>query len=470
MKKRLVDYPDKQLFKVIPKLKLYDFVSGDKLQTLNGNGMPFMTWPDGTPCFLANAWFIRMRSESGRSGQGPSRVGSKGGSFGEYAGKISHLIRFCYYNNLNFISLSDDDFCEFIDGLRSHKKENSKEPKRSEKTITNIGRRCLKFLHFIGEFNQVQNFVGIGGTIDIQMVESTGYRNGVPFKRSSVHHRSFRKGGSSAKPRKPIAEATIEAMRDAIDEMPTSVFLSSRRQLMINTFEELGARRREIKRLTIPVIMAAAAMETPKLVLTTLKRGGNITRAITVSPLLIDEMLTFIRIHRRKVIKKTSPRDDHGYLFITERGGRPLKTDSFTAEFSKIRSAAGIEVQACAHLFRHAFCTNVVASLIAETEALSPESFQQTLMTNKMLAERAMTLTGHSTLEGLLHYVDAAYRNKSKFSKIIRNIETANKYHSYERRRKRIFDDFKSEKISRSQYIELEEGLSKAMENELFVD
>lgn len=158
---------------------------------------------------------------------------------------------------------------------------------------------------------------------------------------------------------------------------------------------------------------------------------------------------------------------DHGFLFVTERGGRALKADTFTTEFSLIRNAAGIEEQACAHLFRHAYCTNIVADLIAETKALSPDSFRQTLMTNKMLAEHAMSRSGHATLESLLDYVDAAFRIKSKFEQVIHNVEVANCYERYERRRKRLLQDLKNGKISKEQYIEREEALTAAMDRDL---
>lgn len=194
MKKRIVNYPESsQLFTPIPSLKLYDYLTQDNLKTLDGSNLPFMTWPDGSPCLQANAYIIKVRMQPGRGGNGPSRFGSKGGTFGDYAGKISHLIRFCYYNKLNFISLSDDDFCEFMDGLRAESKPNNPQQlKRNERTLTSIGRRCLNFLTYIGEMNQIKNFVGICGTISIEMVSSIGYRNGKAFTRSSIHHRSFR--------------------------------------------------------------------------------------------------------------------------------------------------------------------------------------------------------------------------------------------------------------------------------------
>ncbi|WP_027921754.1 site-specific integrase [Pseudomonas sp. URMO17WK12:I12] len=471
MIKRRVKFPEAaQLFTLIPKLRLYDYVSLDKLHTLDGGNMPFMVWPDGMPCLQANAYMIKTRMQPGRSGNGPSRLGTKGGTFGEYAGQISHLIRFCYYNNLSFIALSDDDFCEFIDGLRIEKKPNNpKSPKRSERTIIGIGRRCLNFLAHVGEMSGVHNFVGIGGTISIYMVDSVFYRNGKAFKRSSVHHRSFRTP-EARKTRRPIEEATIEKLRNAIDEISTSEFLSNRRHLMISLFEELGARRGEIQPITVAEVLAAAKVKKPTIPITTLKRGGmGLTRALELSPPMIEELLNYIRGDRFTIMKRFKDVPDHGFLFVTERGGRPLGIDTFTTEFSLIRRAAGVEEQACAHLFRHAFCTNIVAQLIAETQALSPDSFRQTLMTNKMLAERAMIKSGHATLESLLDYVDTAFKVKSKYEQVIHNVEVARTYETYEKRRKRLLDDFEKEKISKEIYIEREKSLTASMERVLMV-
>ncbi|MBB2885060.1 tyrosine-type recombinase/integrase [Pseudomonas sp. CT11-2] len=471
MIKRRVEYPESaQLFTLIPKLRLYDYISLDRLHTLDGSNMPFMTWPNGMPCLQANAYMIKTRMKPGRGGNGPSRAGTKGGTFGEYAGKISHLIRFCYYNNLSFIALSDDDFCEFIDGLRREMKRNQpNQRKRTERTIVGIGRRCLSFLAYVGEMSGLHNFVGIDGTISIYMVDSVYYRNGKAFTRSSVHHRSFRTP-EAKKTRQPIGEATIEKLRNAIDEMSTSEFLNNRRHLMISLFEELGARRGEIQPITVAEVLAAAKVKQPTISVTTLKRGGmGLTRALELSPPMIDELMNYIRGDRFIIMKRFKGVPDHGFLFVTERGGRPLGIDTFTTEFSLIRRAAGVEEQACAHLFRHAYCTNIVARLIAETQALSPDSFRQTLMTNKMLAERALTKSGHATLESLLGYVDTAFKTKSKYEQIIHNVEVAKIYETYQKRRKRLLDDFAKEKISKEIYIEREQSLTESMERLLKV-
>lgn len=469
MKKRVVDYPESgQLFTPIPKLRLYDYLTDGEFHTVSGDMMPFMSWPDGSPCLQANAYMIKLRMQSGRGGNGPSRLGTKGGSFGQYAGQISHIIRYCYYNNLNFIALSDDDFYDFIDGLRKETKpDKPMQLKRNERTITGIGRRCLHFLSHIAEMNCLHNFVGVNGTITITMVDSIYYRNGKAFKRSSVHHRSFR-AASAKKPRKPIGQATTLKLRDAIDEMSTSEFLCSRRHLMISLFEEMGTRRAETQPITVAQVIAASKVLSPNLTVNTLKRGGTgITRNLELSPPLIDELMDFIRGPRRTIMKRFKDIPDHGYLFVTERGGRPLGIDTITTEFSNIRRAAGIDEQACAHLFRHSYCTNIVAQLIAETQALSPDSFRQTLMTNKMLAERAMTKSGHATLESLLDYVDAAFREKSKYQQVIHNVDVARTYENYEKRRKRLRDDFKKGKLTKEQYIERDERLDAAMDRDL---
>jgi len=465
--RRVVKYPERgQLFVLIPKMALYDRITNRKIVTKSGDNMPFMKWPGGRPCLPANLYLLHIRENSGRKGQGPSRLGTKGGTFGEYATQISHLIRFCYYNKLDFIAMSDDDFYEFIEGLRDEKRAGSTgESRRTERTITAIGRRCLHFLAYMGNFHDRKNFVGVDGTISIQLIESTHYLNGKPVKRTSVHHRSFRPV-SARKTRRPITEGSIQKLRDAIDEMSTSDFLCERRHLMISLFEETGARRGEIRPIKVREVLAAAAMDAPKLLVTTLKKGEHVTRELPISAPLINELLGYIRGSRRTLVK-ANLRHDHGYVFVAERGAHALVTDTLTTEFSKIRRHAGIEVQACAHMFRHAFCTMQVAALIAELQSESPESFRQTILTNKMVAEHAMSLTGHATLESLLEYVDDAFRHQSKFAKVISNVHAQFAYESYEKRRKRLIQRHRNNQITNEQLYAEDAALTAARDKDL---
>lgn len=240
--------------------------------------------------------------------------------------------------------------------------------------------------------------------------------------------------------------------------------------MMIDLFEELGARRAEIQAITVAQVFALAKVAKPLLDVTTLKRGEiGLTRSLELSSDMLRKLLKYIRSDRWKVMKRFKSVPDHGYLFITERGGRPLGIDTFTTEFSLIRRAAGIEEQACAHLFRHSYCTNVVADLIAGIQAISPDSFRQTLMTNKMIAEHAMAKTGHSTLESLLGYVDSAFKIKSKYDQILKHVEYARTFESYEKRRKRLLDDFEKDKMTKAEFIERSTSLTESMHRDMEV-
>lgn len=468
-KHRITDYPENgQLYKCIPKMALYDRISNQKVVSKSGDNMPFISWPGGVPCLPANLYMLHTRESPGRKGQGPSRLGSKGGTFGEYATKISHLIRFCYYNRLDFTAMSDDNFYDFIEGLREEKRPGSSgQNRRTERTVVAIGRRCLHFLAYLGAFYGLKNFVGLDGTIAIQLVESSFMLHGKQVKRTSVHHRSF-KTRSARKTRRPITENSVKKMRAAVDDMSTSNFLCERRQVMISLFEETGARRSEIKPILVSEVYAADAMEVPVLLVTTLKKGEHVTREIPVSAFLMEDLLSFIRGSRRRLMN-VKGRRDHGYVFVSERGGQPLVSDSLTTEFSKIRRHAGIESQACAHMFRHAYCTHIVASLIAEIQAESPQSFRQTILTNRMVAQNAMQLTGHSAVESLLEYVDDAFRNVSKFAKIIGNVHAQNAYDTYEKRRERLMQRHKNKQISDEQLYAEDEALTIARNKELLV-
>jgi hypothetical protein len=61
---------------------------------------------------------LALRDRPGRGGKGLSRHGGKGGSIGEYASKISPLVRYCFRYRTDFIGLSDQQFSDFIDELR----------------------------------------------------------------------------------------------------------------------------------------------------------------------------------------------------------------------------------------------------------------------------------------------------------------------------------------------------------------
>jgi len=141
---------------------------------------------------------------------------------GEYAQKLSQIIRFCYLNKWDFIELTDDTFTLFINNLRSERSDtNPEQRKKTETTITAVGRVCLDFLSFVGAFHGDPDFVSPQGviratkkTVSIKISD----RNS-EVTRSYWHHHSF-SHGERKKKRNPIPAETIEKLRKAVDEAP----------------------------------------------------------------------------------------------------------------------------------------------------------------------------------------------------------------------------------------------------------
>lgn len=129
-----------QLFSVLEETTLFSHMALGTIETRTFNSVPFVTWPNGAPCVPVNQYILSMMERPGRNGnRNLSTRGSKGGTFGEYASKISHLARYCYHANIDFIHLTDSSFTEFIDSLRDEKSRlYPTANKRTEPTILGI--------------------------------------------------------------------------------------------------------------------------------------------------------------------------------------------------------------------------------------------------------------------------------------------------------------------------------------------
>lgn len=58
--------------------------------------------------------------------------------------------------------------------------------------------------------------------------------------------------------------------------------------------------------------------------------------------------------------------NNEGYLLINENTGKAILPITISNEVNKIRKAAGIEENVCAHMFRHGFITNLFIQLIKQ--------------------------------------------------------------------------------------------------------
>lgn len=227
--------PSKQLFKTLPDLKLFDYFVSGTLALKDASKTPFIVWPDRTPCHLANLYMLDLLERPGVGGRdGLSREGPRGGSLGDYAAKISQLLRYCYNSRTDLIQLTDQMFSDFINKLRcetSHRHPDTL--KKAEPSILATGRVCLDFLMYVGKFYGDTNFVSPDGVIRISYTTRTKLLDEKRYsKRVYLSHHSLSNSGRQRE-RFPISDDAILRLRNAIDTSSGSRHLKQRRHLML---------------------------------------------------------------------------------------------------------------------------------------------------------------------------------------------------------------------------------------------
>lgn len=436
-----------QLYSLVEALTLFSHMALDKIETYEFANIPFMIWPDGSPCIQANLYILSLLERAGRGGnRGLSTRGSKGGTLGEYASKIGQLIRYCYYLNIDLIHLTDSTFTAFIDSLRD---ENSPiyptSKKKTEPTILAIGRACLTFLEFIGRLNENPGFVEKGGTIRITYESYTiTYRNGRTIKKTYIHHHSLSLGGRT-RTVFPISEANIKKLTEAVESLPTSRFIYSRRKIMLLLLEYTGARRGEISRIKVEDILNAFYSDEPMLRLETWKQGASSERKIPIHKMILKEIKTHIDFHRRKVAKKFKVKNDEGFLFIGETTGRGLSPDTITSEISTLKAEAGIKERISPHMFRHAFITKRFVMLIKEHEIQNSEQFRQTLLDVQSFIAEVMMWTGHKSPESVERYIHLAFEEIAGYSKTVTSVHLTSAMELFDRKQEHLVQRLKTD-------------------------
>jgi site-specific recombinase XerD len=422
----------KKLYTFLPSLQLYNNYLADKTITKEAFNLPFLKWPDGRPCNSVNLYMITRRDSPGRAGGLLSRHGKSGGTLGNYAKKLSQLIRYCHESKVDFLDLDDEHFKNFIHLLRQQfSTVNPIELQKNENTITSTGQEALYFLEHLGRLAGRDNFVSPTGVIKITPYEYTiKLRSGQNIVRTSYYHSSFSLGDAGDS-RNPIKVKDIELIRTAINNLNTSRFINQRRHLHISFLEYLGPRAGEIAGITVTAINRAFKMKHPMLELPNFKQGPKSIRQIPVTRMLLTQARKFIKTQRAEAITKFTKkgRPDHDFLFISYNSGAPYAETGITNEMSILRRAAGIQEQACAHMFRHAFCTNLFVILFERYKFLNAAEFHTRLVTDEFFFADVMQWTGHSSLTGLIPYIHRAY---SRVSKIPSTISTAHLILIYE--------------------------------------
>lgn len=397
--------------------KLYCITTEDcKLPLHAGRGypahdVPQLLWPDGTVCWLANLYLL-SGYRKGRSRK------NKGGTLLTWAKNLSHLIRWCYLNKVDFIDLTDSHFKMFINMLLMEKdSEQPSEKKRAEQQVTNICSTVLNFLAFVDGRIPGLNLIGPTGRIRAEQktfqVSSKG--SGATINRTSWVHEYVPRHRKSRR-RQPISTSAVNRLYEANATLEATPFVSRRRFIMLRLLEITGGRRMEVSLIKVRDIEEATKTGELK-VFSAKQRRDDAYRFVPVTQADLKEILSFIKHYRQGVIRKTigTPKD-HGYLFIGVDSGHPLEIDTHGTELYLLRKAAGIDdEEACLHAFRHRYITNIFRDLIRTHHYQNESDLRRALLSTETLKLKVMEWTGHSSIDSLDHYIHLAFEAEANF-------------------------------------------------------
>lgn len=382
--------------------------------TTNAENIPMLAWPDGSWCLPANVYMLELYW------RGLSRK-DRGGTLLSYATNISHLIRFCHDNRVEFINLSDNEFSLFIRGLHGEKRKNAPDvPVRNANTVIAIGRNCLEFLSSVARLNADSHFIGPTGRVRAEEREYEIKEGNFRRKTGTVvsrywHHRSF-PPPDPKKRRLPVTDENLNRLRAAIVDCSHSIFVRKRRYIMLDLMDSTGARRFELAHLRVASV-AAALRSAPHLLklVTAKKRGREEYRFLPLSLYHLQRLDEYIDKNRAPIIRATcgSAADD-GYVFISETTGRQLRPNTFTQEIAAIRKAAGIEDQLSPQMFRHRFITKLFVSLIEIHNCKTEDDFRRAILDTETMKQKVQQWTG-TGLASLDNYIHLAFSEVANF-------------------------------------------------------
>lgn len=393
---------------------------------------PFFTFQNGIPCLSLNS-FIQSDEILKHSPE----------TIYKTAFSLTHIIRFCEDNNIQFSRFTENDFLAFNNSLKSDNREN--------KTIVYILSNTLNFFNYLGrKFLDIENY-----SVDVLHC----------FYKKKVHKSNQESYFLShicfptkepLKRRSPISLDNIKKMYDNVVKTSNSKFVQNRNKIILKLLEVTGARVGEIALLTVNHIENIFKDEKPVLKMRTLKRkGGTIDyRYFPVNKADFNEISTYIKIYRSKIIKNTIGKaNDEGFLLISENTGKAILPITITNEINKIRKSAGIEENVCAHMFRHRFITNLFIQLIQQYDKENTDQFRNSLMDLENIKVYIQQATGHKNVNSLDHYINIAKSELTNMNKVVEDLNQEKDNEAIEREKARLLNMLKTKEISTAEYI-----------------
>lgn len=453
------------LVKFLHNVELFDSVSLGKTNTNSYHRFPYISWPNGTPCLIANLYLLHLSTKYKQISADGRIQDSKGGTLGQYASHISQLLRQCWIKQVDPFHIDDHFFENFIISIIEElSKTRADKPKRIDQSTRVIGRECLKFLKWVGDFHGDPKFVSPKGTIRTSIEQVISNFNGQHKATSAETHHSFPLPFREHT-RDPIPEHNIRRLEDAAEKSNKSDFIKARDKALITLLKHTGARRAEAASVTLKAIRDAQLMKYPMLNMITVKRGETYIREVPVSAIAFLEIKEYIS--ERQKIQKKHPEQKNDYLFISETTGTPLAIETHTKNISDLRDAAHISEQACAHMFRHAFIGNLFTLLIERHKFNSKDEFEEALINDEVFLKKVQEWTGHKSLRSLRTYLQKVFKYEEGVNKTVEGVHESQTLKLYQEKDDALFKRMKEGKISPDDYAQKRGELQELRDREL---
>ncbi|MFL9966217.1 site-specific integrase [Paraburkholderia sediminicola] len=330
---------------------------------------------------------------------------------------MSHLVRFCYQTNTDFIDMSDAKFTMFANNMLTESKVPGNLRSgllRDGSVPRNICRDALDFLSHVGSLHGRPNFVAATGTIKAEkVVRVVAMPDGGPTRLLVCWKHEALPEHGIVRSRGAISDINIKrltaAVGDVVGNGKFAVYRKRRLHVILRLSRILGCRRTELLMLRIVDFENARRMARPVLKVITLKKGKPATRNVEINHVEINEILSFVRIFRSVVVKETCGSDmDDGFLLVSATTGRQLQANTITQLMRELRNSAGISEQACVHMLRGTFIVERLTALMEKHNALNKDDFRRMMISKGVMLKEVMKETGQTSVKTILHYLDGA--------------------------------------------------------------
>lgn len=388
------------------------------MSTQSAGNLPQLLWPDGTVCWFANLYLIQgyRRGRSRRS---------KGGTLATWAKHLSHLIRWCFNNRVDFHDMWDSHFVMFVRALKNERstgKRGSK--KRSLPQVNSICSTVLNFLAYVDSRMPGLNLIGPAGRIRAeQKTYLVSEKNSATvFERRYWVHEEVPRDRHSRR-RFPVTTSAVERLYLANDKLEAEPFVERRRYIMLRLLEMTGARRIEVSMIKERDI--EGALLTGELKLFTAKKRKEASRVVPVSRADLKDILSYCKHYRNRIVRATvGSANDSGYLLISSTSGRQLAVDTLDSEMRTLRVAAGIDdEEVCMHAFRHRFATKTLIELILSQKYKTENDLRSAILSTETLKVQLMEWLGVSSMAMLNHYIHLAFEELADYKETLSKLQ-----------------------------------------------